>query len=65
MLIFVLTALNFAEEKKAEILAFCGSVSKQAMEECTNFFEEKSGIKATLYFSGSGKMLSQMKISKR
>jgi len=56
---------SYAEEKKVEILAFCGSASKPAMEECAKLFEEESGIKVVLYFSGSGKMLSQMKMSKR
>jgi len=55
----------YAEEKKVEILAFCGSASKPAMDECAKLFDEESGIRVVLYFSGSGKMLSQMKMSKR
>ena len=46
------------------ITAFCGSASKPAMEEAAKAFEEKTGIKVYLNFSGSGTVLSQMKISK-
>jgi molybdate transport system substrate-binding protein len=53
-----------AREESAEITAFCGSASKPAMEEAAGVFEEESGIKVFLNFSGSGTMLSQMKVSK-
>ncbi len=53
------------EVGKKEISAFCGSASKPAMEECAKVFEKKSGIKVVLHFSGSGTMLSQMKMSHR
>lgn len=46
------------------ITAFCGSASKPAMEEAADAFQEKTGIEVYLNFSGSGTMLSQMKISK-
>ena len=46
------------------ITAFCGSASKPAMEEAAKAFEGKTGIKVYLNFSGSGTVLSQMKISK-
>lgn len=65
VLMLVWGIVSYAEEKKVEILAFCGSASKPAMEECAKLFEEKSGIRVVLYFSGSGEMLSQMKMSKR
>ena len=45
------------------ITAFCGSASKPAMEEAAQAFEEETGIKVYLNFSGSGTMLSQLKIS--
>jgi len=51
------------EEQKA-INAFCGSASKPAMEEAAESFKRETGIKVYLNFSGSGIMLSQMKISK-
>ena len=51
------------DEQKA-ITAFCGSASKPAMEEAAQVFEKETGIKVYLNFSGSGTMLSQMKISK-
>jgi len=50
------------EEKT--ITAFCGSASKPAMEEGAEVFEQKTGIKVYLNFSGSGTMLSQMKLSR-
>jgi molybdate transport system substrate-binding protein len=46
-----------------EIRAFCGSASKPALEECADIFEEKTGFKVVLYFSGSGTALSQIKLS--
>ncbi len=46
------------------ITAFCGSASKPAMEEAAKVFEERTGIKVYLNFSGSGTMLSQMKLSR-
>jgi len=46
------------------ITAFCGSASKPAMEEAAQAFEQETGIKVYLNFSGSGTMLSQMKLSK-
>lgn len=47
------------------IIAFCGSASKPALEEAALAFEEHTGIKVELHFSGSGTMLSEMKISRR
>lgn len=45
------------------ITAFCGSASKPAMEEAARAFEQETAIKVYLNFSGSGTMLSQMKVS--
>lgn len=63
----VLICPSVAGVKAAEkrITAFCGSASKPAMEETATVFETKSGIKVDLHFSGSGTMLSQMKLSRR
>jgi len=61
LLIFCL--LGCGQNKKIEIEAFCGSASKPAMEECAGAFEKKTDIKVNLHFSGSGTMLSQMKLS--
>jgi molybdate transport system substrate-binding protein len=52
------------QEEQKTITAFCGSASKPAMEEAARAFEEKTGIEVYLNFSGSGTVLSQMKISK-
>jgi molybdate transport system substrate-binding protein len=46
-----------------EIRAFCGSASKPALEEIGRIFQERTGIRVVLYFSGSGTALSQMKLS--
>ena len=54
-----------SESSKTEISAFCGSASKPAMEECARIFKRETGIKVLLHFSGSGTMLSQMKMSRR
>jgi len=50
-------------EEPDTITAFCGSASKPAMEEAAAALREKTGIEIYLNFSGSGTMLSQMKIS--
>jgi len=44
---------------------FIGSASKPATEEAAKLFEEKTGCKMLLHFGGSGKMLSDMKLSRR
>ncbi len=46
------------------ITAFCGSASKPAIEKAAELFEQKTGIKVYLNFSGSGTVLSQMKLSR-
>ena len=50
-------------EETKSITVFAGSASKPAMEEAARVFEEETGIVVFLNFSGSGTMLSQMKIS--
>lgn len=66
MAVVVLT-LSFttgcAGPEPKSVTAFCGSASKPAMEEAAAAFEEETGIRVYLNFSGSGTMLSQMKIS--
>ena len=47
------------------IVGFCGSASKPAMEEAARVFQSETGTTVTLNFSGSGTMLSQLKLSKR
>lgn len=44
---------------------FIGSASKPATEEAAKAFEEKTGCRMRLHFSGSGAMLSQMKLTRR
>lgn len=49
--------------EEESITAFVGSVSKPAIEEAAQVFEQTTGIRVYLTFSGSGTMLSQMKLS--
>ncbi|NIQ40369.1 MAG: extracellular solute-binding protein [Proteobacteria bacterium] len=44
---------------------FVGSASQPATEEVASRFEELTGIRSHLHFGGSGKMLSEMRISGR
>lgn len=66
LFLVLLTIAGGCSQNQAEktITAFCGSASKPAMEEAAAAFEAETGIKVYLNFSGSGTMLSQMKISK-
>ena len=67
MIVIVMALSIFSGCRGAEprsITAFCGSASKPAMEEAAAAFEEETGIRVYLNFSGSGTMLSQMKISR-
>ena len=50
---------------RSVVVAFCGSAGKPALEECAEAFEDKTGIKVEFHFGGSGKMLSELEISKR
>ena len=55
-------------ESKADsrkISVFAGSASKPALEEAAERFEKKEGIHVILHFSGSGTVLSEMKMSKQ
>jgi molybdate transport system substrate-binding protein len=67
LLVVLMIGLCIAEGGAAEkrITAFCGSASKPALEEAATQFEQKTGIRVDLHFSGSGTMLSQMKIARR
>lgn len=62
--VLVITLVAGGCSKQKTITAFCGAASKPAMEEAAQAFEEKRAIKVYLNFSGSGTMLSQMKLSK-
>lgn len=44
---------------------FVGSASKPATEELAELFEQETGAKVLLHLGGSGKMLSDMKLSRR
>ena len=59
----LITTVGCAGEETKSITIFCGSASKPAMEEAAQLFEEETGIKVYLNFSGSGTMLAQMKVS--
>jgi len=63
--ILLLTLIGNLSASEKRITAFCGSASKPAIEEAATVFEQKAEIKVDLHFSGSGTMLSQMKMSRR
>jgi len=63
-LIILIPIGGCANGEQKTITVFCGSASKPATEEAAQAFEEKTGIKVYLNFSGSGTMIAQMKISK-
>lgn len=65
MIVFFVTTVSVLRAAETRISAFCGAASKPAMEEAAEIFEEKTGIKVDLHFSGSGTTLSQTKISRR
>ena len=52
-----------AEQKLLEV--FAGAASKPATEEAAQPFEKNTGIRVLLHFGGSGKMLSDMKLTGR
>ena len=58
-----LSLLFIGCRKETSITVFVGSASKPAIEEAARTFELNTGIKVYLNFSGSGTMLSQMKLS--
>ena len=64
VLLFSLPLYGCSQGEQKTITAFVGSASKPAMEEAAQAFEEETGIKVYLNFSGSGTMLSQLKIAK-
>ena len=62
---FLLTLFSgCAGNNEKSITIFAGSASKPALEEAASVFEEETGIDVILNFSGSGTMLSQMKITR-
>ena len=63
-LLILIPLIGSAKEKPKTITAFCGSASKPATKEAAKAFEKKTGIKVYLNFSGSGTMLSQLKIAR-
>lgn len=69
VVVLVTAALIFlrhgADTSSGTLRVFCGAASKPAMEECAGAFEKKTGISVELQFSGSGTMLSRLKIAKR
>jgi len=51
--------------EKGALELFVGSASKPATEEAARWFEAQTGIRVNLHLGGSGKMLSEMKLSER
>lgn len=54
-----------AKGEQKTISAFVGSASQPAMEEAARAFEDKTGIKVSGNYGGSGTMLSQLKMARR
>lgn len=63
LLFFVATQNGFS--LSARILIFAGAASKPATEEVIKNFQEKFGIPVDMIFSGSGFVLSQMKLARK
>lgn len=65
VIILGLGSLQLLSEQSGagKIVAFCGSASKPALQDAAENFEEETGITVELHFSGSGTMLSEMKMS--
>ncbi len=57
--------LGASTMKLGKLEVFAGSASKPALEECVEVFKGETGIEVEIHFSGSGTMLSQMKITRR
>jgi molybdate transport system substrate-binding protein len=51
--------------EKRSLELFAGSASQPATEEAAKRFEERTRIRVNLHFGGSGKMLSDMRLSER
>ena len=58
-------ASQVVSSENGALEVFVGSASQPATEEAARRFEEKTGIRLNLHFGGSGKMLSEMKLSER
>jgi molybdate transport system substrate-binding protein len=67
LFVILMIGICITEGEAAErrITAFCGSASKPAMEEAASRFEQETGIHVDLHFSGSGTVLSQLKMARR
>lgn len=67
IIILITTSYTYlgAKNSQEKIKIFAGSASKPALEETAKKFEQKHDIKVELHFSGSGTMLSKMKMSKK
>ncbi len=68
LIIILLSVSGCSKEpggKDKEILVFCGSANKPAMEEIAPLFEKETGVKVNLIFGGSGTLLSQIELSKK
>lgn len=64
LLVTLVIAVSCTLEEQREITVFAGAASKPALEEAARAFEQETGIKVYFNFSGSGTVLSQMRLSK-
>ncbi len=66
LIAILLSAFGCSKEPGGkEILVFCGSANKPAMEEIAPLFEKETGTKVNLIFGGSGTLLSQIELSQK
>jgi molybdate transport system substrate-binding protein len=63
LLCFVLTISGCKTVHRNELIVFCGSASKPAMEEIAQAFKAEKGIDVYFNFGGSGTLLAQMQLS--
>lgn len=65
VVLFMLIGCRKHDKQPESLLIFVGAASKPPTEEVIKLYEEKTGMKVEVVFSGSGYALSQMKLSKR
>jgi molybdate transport system substrate-binding protein len=63
LLCFILTISGCQTVHRNELIVFCGSASKPAMEEIAQAFAVEKGIDVYFNFGGSGTLLAQMQLS--
>jgi len=63
--VFMILIAHQAHAAPDELLLFAGAASKPATEQAIRTFLEKTGVRVSVVFGGSGFVLSQMKLARR